>query len=49
MGGRAAPQLKRYRILSERLRTQSIDFYDKVVGVCAGFWNFYLSFSFSFL
>lgn len=35
--------LKRYRILSERLRTQSLDFYDKILGVCAGLWNFYLS------
>jgi hypothetical protein len=35
--------LKRYRILSERLRTQSLDFYDKIIGVCAGLWNFYLS------
>ncbi len=36
--------LKRYRILSERLRTQSLDFYDKILGVSAGLWNFYLSF-----
>ncbi len=36
--------LKRYRILSERLRIQSLDFYDKILGVCAGLWNFYLSF-----
>jgi hypothetical protein len=35
--------LKRYRILSERLRTQSLDFYDKILGVCAGLWNFYLA------
>jgi len=35
--------LKRYRILSERLRIQSLDFYDKILGVCAGLWNFYLS------
>ena len=35
--------LKRYRILSERLRTQSFDFYDKILGICAGLWNFYLS------
>jgi hypothetical protein len=38
--------LKRYRILSERLRTQLLDFYDKIVAVCAGLWNFYLSSSF---
>jgi DDE superfamily endonuclease len=35
--------LKRYRILSERLRTQSLDFYDKILGVCAGLWNFYFA------
>jgi hypothetical protein len=35
--------LKRYRILSERLRTQLLDFYDKIIGICAGLWNFYLS------
>ena len=37
------PKLKRYRILSERLRTQSLDFYDKILGICAGLWNFYLA------
>ncbi len=36
--------LKRYRILSERLRTQLFDFYDKIIGICAGLWNLYLSF-----
>lgn len=35
--------MKRYRILSDRLRTHLIDFYDDVLGVCAGLWNFYLS------
>ena len=37
------PKLKRYRILSERLHTQSLDFYDKILGICTGLWNFYLS------
>jgi len=37
------PKLKRYRILSERLRTQSFDFYDKMSRICAGLWNFYLA------
>lgn len=35
--------MKRYRILSDRLRTHLIDFYDDVLGVCAGLWNFYLA------
>ena len=35
--------LKRYRILSDRLRTHLIDLYDDVLGVCAGLWNFYLT------
>ena len=35
--------LKRYRILSDRLRTHLIDLYDDVLGVCAGLWNFYLA------
>ena len=35
--------LKRYRILSDRLRIHAIDFYDKILGVCAGLWNFYLA------
>jgi hypothetical protein len=35
--------LKRYRILSDRLRIHLIDLYDDVLGVCAGLWNFYLT------
>jgi hypothetical protein len=34
--------LKRFRILQDRLRLHRIDFYDDVLGVCAGLWNFYL-------
>lgn len=35
--------LKRYRILSDRLRVHDVDLYDNVVEVCAGLWNFYLT------
>lgn len=35
--------LKRFRILSERLRIYSLDLYDKILGICAASWNFYLS------
>lgn len=35
--------LKRYRILSDRLRIHLIDLYDDILGVCAGLWNFYLT------
>ena len=35
--------LKRYRILSDRLRMHDLGFYDVILGVCAGLWNFYLS------
>lgn len=35
--------LKRYRILSDRLRVHDADLYDDVVEVCAGLWNFYLT------
>ena len=34
--------LKRYRILSDRLRMHDLERYDDVLGVCAGLWNFYL-------
>ena len=34
--------IKRYRILSDRLRTHRIDLYDKFLGVCTGLWNFYI-------
>lgn len=36
--------LKRYRILSDRLRMQDFKFYDVILGICAGLWNFYLSY-----
>jgi hypothetical protein len=35
--------MKRYRILSDRLRMHDIDLYDDVLEVCAGLWNFQLS------
>lgn len=35
--------LKRFRILSDRLRIHNIDFYDEILGACAGLWNFYLA------
>jgi len=34
--------MKRYRILSERLRMHDFGLYDTVLGVCAGLWNFQL-------
>ena len=35
--------LKRYRILSDRLRLHDLDLYNQIWGVCAGLWNFRLS------
>ena len=35
--------LKRYRILSDRLRLHDLDLYNQVLGVCAGLWNFRLT------
>ena len=35
--------LKRYRILSDRLRMPDLDLYNVTLGVCAGLWNFMLS------
>ena len=32
--------LRRYRVLSDRLRIHRTDFYDQILGVCAGLWNF---------
>ncbi len=32
--------LKRYRILSDRLRIKNRELYDDVLGICAGLWNF---------
>ena len=34
--------LKRYRVLSDRLRLHTLNLYDKIIGLCAGLWNFYL-------
>jgi hypothetical protein len=34
--------LKRYRILSDRLRMHDLDLYNDVLEVCAGLWNFCL-------
>lgn len=34
--------LKRYRILSDRIRLQTNQAYDDVLEVCAGLWNFHL-------
>ena len=34
--------LKRYRILSDRLRMRDPILYDSIVGICAGLWNFNL-------
>jgi hypothetical protein len=36
-------RMKRYRILSDRLRMHNLDRYDDILGVCAGLWNFYLT------
>lgn len=35
--------LKRYRYLSDRLRTHKVDLYELSLIVCAGIWNFYLT------
>jgi hypothetical protein len=35
--------MKRYRILSDRLRVHDVELYDVILGVCAGLWNFYLT------
>jgi len=34
--------MKRYRILSDRLRLHDFDFYDVIIGICAGLWNYHL-------
>jgi hypothetical protein len=34
--------MKRYRILSERLRVHDVGLYNVILGVCAELWNFYL-------
>ena len=38
--------MKRYRIILERLRFKRIHLIDKISGICAGLWNFTLSFKF---
>ena len=38
--------MKRYRILSDRLRVHDVELYNVIFGVCAGLWNFYLTCSF---
>jgi len=35
--------LKRYRILSDRLRMRNMARYNQVSGICAGLWNFILT------
>ena len=35
--------LKRYRILSDRLRMRNMTRYNQVSGICAGLWNFILT------
>jgi DDE superfamily endonuclease len=35
--------MKRYRILSDRLRVHDVELYNDILGVCAGLWNFYLT------
>jgi hypothetical protein len=35
--------IKRYRCLSDRMRLHDFVFYDVLLGVCTGLWNFYLS------
>lgn len=35
--------LKRYRVVSDRLRMHDLERYNDILGVCAGLWNFYLS------
>lgn len=37
--------LKRYRILSDRLRIHDSQLYDDLLEICAGLWNFYLKFN----
>jgi hypothetical protein len=35
--------MKRFRILSDRLRMRSIIRYNQIAGICAGIWNFQLT------
>lgn len=34
--------MKRYRVVSDRLRMHDLKRDNEVIGVCAGLWNFYL-------
>ena len=36
--------MKRYQILVQKLRTQAEQFADDIIELCAGLWNFKLSF-----
>jgi DDE superfamily endonuclease len=36
--------MKRFKILSDRARIHDVNLYDDILGVCAGLWNFYLSY-----
>jgi len=35
--------MKRYRILSDRLRSKDMTRYNQIAGICAGLWNFILT------
>ncbi|MPR33387.1 hypothetical protein GBK04_08440 [Cytophagaceae bacterium SJW1-29] len=35
--------MKRFRYLSDRLRTRKVLLYESAIGICAGLWNFYLT------
>ncbi len=35
--------MKRYRVLSDRLRIHDVKLYNDILGICACLWNFYLS------
>jgi len=35
--------MKRYRVLSNRLRIHDVKLYNDILGICAGLWNFYLT------
>jgi hypothetical protein len=37
--------MKRYRILSERLRMHDFKLFEEIIGVCAGLWNFNLKYA----
>ena len=41
--GHSIGGMKRYRILSDRLRIHDIGLYNDALAVCAGLWNFYIT------